>query len=352
MPRVWAPILVFAVLVLIPAGMLFAVLATTKDEIPELVPDLAAIEVSPTRTIVTGRQPVNLEVSWTPGPVLRAPNWNGIVTDVQARPGTVFGPGSAVVSVSGITRLFVSGPLPFYRNLQLGDSGQDVQLLQTLLHTLGYAEDLETDGSFGVDTRAAVRSLSVALGHPRPQDVFDHSWFLWSPTSDFIAHEIHVEVGEQTIPPGDPVVSGRPVVATGRTVNLDGSSLKLSGRWVFVVDGLRFSISESGDLGADGLGHLTKTLESNTQAIGGTIELTEPLVAVSLPVGAVVLGHDAETCIYVAVGDRYQPEQVDVAAGSPGTVEVVSPLGPDLVVVANPGAVIEKPDCSASISDS
>ena len=80
-----------------------------------------------------------------------------IVTGLGTRIGDSLAPGAVVTWVNGRPIFAIVGAFPLYRNLVLGDSGPDMEMLQEALNGLGC--DIAVDGSFGGATAACVTSL-------------------------------------------------------------------------------------------------------------------------------------------------------------------------------------------------
>lgn len=73
---------------------------------------------------------------------------------------------SAIIEISGRPVVALPGGVVAYRDIGLGDSGDDVEQLQAGLESCGY--EVEPDGKFGARTAAAVRALYVTAGYEPP----------------------------------------------------------------------------------------------------------------------------------------------------------------------------------------
>jgi peptidoglycan hydrolase-like protein with peptidoglycan-binding domain len=87
----------------------------------------------------------------------------GVVTSVSVEPGSVVAAGDPLYSVDLRPVVVAQGDVPMFRSLGLRDEGPDVAQLQELLSELGFYEG-ETDGSFGVSTRTAVKAWQDSVG--------------------------------------------------------------------------------------------------------------------------------------------------------------------------------------------
>lgn len=89
-----------------------------------------------------------------------------VVTAVPVVANQEVAPGDIVLEMSGRPVILLQGAVPFYRDLQPGDHGDDVARLQQSLTAIGY--DLAPDGEYGPATAAAVERLYADRGYEAP----------------------------------------------------------------------------------------------------------------------------------------------------------------------------------------
>lgn len=85
---------------------------------------------------------------------------SGRVTRVWVSTGSVLRSGDRVLEIDGRPMVAIEATRPFWRDLELGQSGLDVTSLQEVLHAAGYLA-VEPDGEFGASTRSALRAWQV-----------------------------------------------------------------------------------------------------------------------------------------------------------------------------------------------
>ncbi|AUG78591.1 Peptidoglycan binding domain-containing protein [Kitasatospora sp. MMS16-BH015] len=88
-----------------------------------------------------------------------------VVTKVKVSSGESLEPGRQLFEVSGRPVFTLSGPLPAYRDLRTGATGEDVAQLQHALATLGRSSAPDRSGTFGPGTERAVTALYKSLGY-------------------------------------------------------------------------------------------------------------------------------------------------------------------------------------------
>jgi peptidoglycan hydrolase-like protein with peptidoglycan-binding domain len=92
-----------------------------------------------------------------------------IVTKIYRTSGSYVGQGMVILEVAGQPFFVLQGTVPAYRNLEPGESGEDVSELQEDLGSLGYGLGSDTLGDFGPGTSAAVDAYYQAIGYTAPQ---------------------------------------------------------------------------------------------------------------------------------------------------------------------------------------
>jgi hypothetical protein len=90
-----------------------------------------------------------------------------VVTVQKTAPDELIGPGDVVAEVSGRPVFAVPPGMPFYRNLDLGAEGADVDALQGFLGATGHFEG-KASGEFDPRTLAGLRSLYEDAGYGLP----------------------------------------------------------------------------------------------------------------------------------------------------------------------------------------
>jgi HlyD family secretion protein len=87
-----------------------------------------------------------------------------VVTRMRVGTGQEFAAGSVLIEVAGRPLIALAGPIPAYRDLRPGMSGDDVAQLQKSLRQLGHGPQ-RADGVFGTGTKTALTNLYNELGY-------------------------------------------------------------------------------------------------------------------------------------------------------------------------------------------
>jgi peptidoglycan hydrolase-like protein with peptidoglycan-binding domain len=91
-----------------------------------------------------------------------------VVTKIFRPAGSQVTAGNVIVEVAGQPLFAFQGSVPAYRNLAPGESGTDVDQLQSGLQSLGYSTGSDAAGVFGAGTQAAVAAYYQAIGYSVP----------------------------------------------------------------------------------------------------------------------------------------------------------------------------------------
>lgn len=270
------------------------------------------------------RRPVGIELRWTPGTDLIAPAWNGVVVKVLAGVGTEVTNGTPLLVVDGVTRVAAATTEPFYRMLELGAVGTDVQDLNAFLRSRSFAAP--ESNLFTRQTLSAVRSFAAAIGVPSASRVssFDPAWVIFLPTAGTIA-ESHALLGAPAIGPGEPVFGlapslveaalVTPVASSGGTENpdqkdenkaLDPTATALPDESLSVGD-VALKLTKARQYLADeSLPVLAKQVPANTRTVSAVLTLSLKADQWLVPAPAVILDANGVACVHVAEGDSYR----------------------------------------------
>jgi len=139
------------------------------DAAPPPPPDIdVEIEQRPLLEAVTLRGEVVPTSLWEIGlPAGRPTDAPPPVVTGLPRPGDHISAGGAVAWIADRPLIALPMEIPLYRELTVGDRGEDVRRLQVALTEAGF--DLEADGRFGPATRRALTSLYEAVGVKPPR---------------------------------------------------------------------------------------------------------------------------------------------------------------------------------------
>ncbi|MBI5949281.1 MAG: hypothetical protein HY875_14180 [Chloroflexi bacterium] len=332
-----------AALLWLRAGTGDAIDAVDSHALPQVVPAVA-------RTILDDRR-IIATLTTTEGKTVRAPQWTGTVTEVAVEPGGQVVSGQRLATISGVARLGVASPQPFYRRLQQGDSGTDVAALNGVLTGLGYLAAVPAEATqFTPATTQAVRLLEQDLGIGAPTGVFDAAWFAWLPVTPFAIGDFVLEVGAPAPPVGsiiakEPPKLARVVVAPanpGEALALDPAV-----KWVLVVGTEQFGVNPATlEVDAAALPRLQKLMKPKSDRIDGILQRAVPLQAAAIPSTAVSVGPQGQLCAWLpeATGG-YRARPLTIAGARGGVTNITDGVAAGQEVLANPAEVLESTVC-------
>lgn len=108
-----------------------------------------------------------------------------IVTRIFLGPGATVHVGQPILEVAGRPIFVFQGTYPAYRDLSPGETGPDVDQLQSNLQVLGYSTGADASGVFGPGTSAAVAAFYRNLGYTPPPAGGPKSHGAMVPLSEF-----------------------------------------------------------------------------------------------------------------------------------------------------------------------
>ncbi|MFI2754765.1 peptidoglycan-binding protein [Cellulomonas sp. P22] len=313
MRRVLAMVLLLAV---VAAG---AWVAATRLESPDQVaaradpPDPSPVVAALTRGYLHG--PVSLAMTAAHEQVVAVMSpsaLTGVVTANTRLAGDTLASGSVLLRVNGRPVFVLSGGFALFRDIQPGDSGDDVAAVQEGLVAAGYSIGRDRSGTYGAGTQAAVRKMYRAAGYTAPPAA--------APPTDAAAAAD--PAAPDPVPAASPTASAGPVVLRGEVVMLGGLPATIQ------------SVAPVGaELGAD---TTLVTLGS------GSVVLSASVPTASL--GALALGASGEFSDDAGTTGAATVTAMSRAAGGESTTVVATPsvgvtIGkPYLLSIANPAA--------------
>jgi peptidoglycan hydrolase-like protein with peptidoglycan-binding domain len=284
-----------------------------------LQPPATASTFPVSQTAFDDARPVALTASRDAATTLAAPV-AGRVTRYDCAPGGEVVSGTSPLSVDGVPVLALATATPLWRDLSIGDAGEDVSALQHELTRLGHPV-----GASGKVDRATLRAFAAArtaagaAAEPATQVPTVH--VLWLPASTVAVEDCPAATGS-TVEVGDEIAT---VPGTLTSVSIiDVPTDLLPGPRLLTVDGTGVPVDPAAPITDPavlatlaGLPSLQPAGEE-TEPPTGRLALTDP-IEVSVVPPASVVGDGILSCV--------------VAAGRPHNVRVVgSELGQSFVV--------------------
>lgn len=240
-------------------------------------------------------RPVQLTIAQAPPTQVRT-GVSGIVTESSCVVGDVVKSGRHTFSVDGSPLVNLSTTVPFWRDLRDGDSGVDVDALQTELRRLG--QDVRIDGEVGPETLnavAAIRGLDEV-------DQFEMSAFVWLPAPALEVRQCEALRGAQ-VGSGGSLMS---VDGSVPTVNVMGLPIEaLPGERTLLVDGDEFQLAAMTITDESEIRRLVESpafrdarkIDEQTW-LEATVVLSAPARVLSVPPSAVVTAISGQACVF------------------------------------------------------
>lgn len=273
---------------------------------------------------------------------------SGLVTSTACVPGREAISGTSALSVNDQPLIYLATSRPVWRDLIVGDRGQDVEALQAELNRLGYA--VTVDGAFGRSTLAAAVLMARKAG-----DDSARSWtgvpasaIVWLPAPSVLVETcdaplgatVEAGTGVATLPralasaavkplPSQVMAGGRVVVAGDLTLPVDSNgTISSSEDLIKLAQSSAYRAFLDGQMGA-GPGPAPQTLgtsNSSGSAISVEYRLAEALDVFSVPAAAVYDVKGSQACV------------MSEGSGIPVTI-ADSQLGQTLIVPDKPQVV-------------
>lgn len=298
---------------------------------------------------------VRLTLTHEEGEALTSPA-AGRLTTFACEEGQTLASGQIAASINGESILALATSIPPYRDLAVGDQGEDVRALQQALAELGYS--IRPDGHMGEYT---LRLLTTLLDGSKTatHESIASSRLLWLPSARITVAECLAGVGAQ-------METTTPLMRLpGRITSAQLSELPSQyapGARVLTVPGIDTplavgegqSIPEE-QLGTLGAADLSSAEQSASSAGAGSSDngtgaatrslqvrwlLAEPISAVSLPPSALYQLSDRQACLQSPDGEPYPVTVVgshlgatlvtlDSSAGAAASLPTQATLNPD-----------------------
>ncbi|MDY0911518.1 hypothetical protein [Rathayibacter festucae] len=334
-------LVVLAAVVLAGAGVAIALTVTATPEVPPSVafPTSAPAEFEPTAQSTVDARAVKITVEQGAREQLQVRR-SGTITALDCAPGTAIDSWGSVLAVDGSRLLSIATTTPLYRDLRVGDIGDDVRALQNELRRLGHA--VRADGVLGQTSVKLIDTRLRELGAATEPDVIARESLVWLPSPTAQAAGCSVELGT-TVESGAAIAELESPM-TAAAVDpvpadlLPGERIALVAEHRLAVDGLG-AIRSAEDLrllrssaefeqavraAVSGAGGGASTVGSTASVVlDATLELAQPIETWAVPPAAIYSLQGRHGCV--------------LAGGEAVAVEVMaSELGKSFVRFASP----------------
>jgi hypothetical protein len=262
----------------------------------------------------------------------------GTLTESICLGGGALRSGHRVAAVDGVPVIGMSTRVPLWRDLAVGDTGDDVVAVKDELTRLGYP----VSAGPRLDRRTA-RSIGVFLDERgrstvRGESTLPLAALAWLPSAEVVASDCPVAVGSLVVD-GDALADLRPS-AVGVRAPIGGTTVV--GARIVTVGSVSMTVDDSGAVTDPAeLSALTSTEEfaaftaDPASVLSGRLTLAEPLPVIRVPSSALYDERDdGGACV---VGDDH-PVAVTVVASALGQTLVVPAADVDGVSITGEGA--------------
>ncbi|MCL2090578.1 MAG: hypothetical protein FWH11_05055 [Micrococcales bacterium] len=273
----------------------------TRSPVPDALrpgKDLSLVPV--TERAYDDARTVHVTVTSEPARDLTSPT-SGRVSSITCAPGDEVASGSSVLAVDGAGLLALATAVPPWRDLRVGDKGEDVAALNAELARLGFGapvSDTVTQGTVRAYQKAA-KAAGAAL--PTASKI-TASAILWLPMAQ-------VQIGQCPAQLGDTVAVGEPLLTLvpghgARVTALPTDAFP--GERVLVVDGTLVPVGGDGEVSDPQalVVILTSNLyaeanpdEDGTRQLSVSWALADPATVLVVPPGSVVGAGTQHTCV-------------------------------------------------------
>lgn len=241
---------------------------------------------------------------------------SGIVTSVEISPGAELHSGTPLMRVDGVLVLAYAGPAPFYRDLQRGAKGEDVDNLTQLLVSLGFLNPSSQGSQYNRAVSGAVEALQQSLG-ASVDGVFKLSYVAYIPSDPLVVSTVDVLV-DDVVTSGDAILSAITAPSslafaiTGspdkRPTLPPGPILLTIGDEGIELESLEITIEQRTQIYAvleaatgSGTALTVDRSEDGSRAVfsGAFLSAAQPVEVGVVPSSALFLAEDSTTCLFV-----------------------------------------------------
>jgi len=224
----------------------------------------------------------------------------GRVSAFSCQPGGLFISGGTNISVEGDRLLNLATTVPLWRDLRVGDKGEDVLALHEELARLGYPA--EPTDKVNRQTLLSVIELFREAGESSfTTSTVPMSRFIWLPDSEVTTRNCNISLGS-LVTAGQEIVSLPGSLLAAQLVRLPERAV--SGERTLMIDGVSVPVDSEGKVAdAEGLVTISRSaayaqaLRAELSSINGIYVLTEPPTISVIPPGSLYKIEGETACV-------------------------------------------------------
>lgn len=311
----------------------------------------------------TVQRPIGIAIQWTPEANAFAPPWSGVTQEVHVKVGETLANRQTVVAIAGLKRLAMISESPLYRNLEIGDSGPDVQQLNDFLEVPANAS--MNRERITPATLREIRKFAAEIGVKSPEvvDFFDRSWVIFVPQNSLTVKSMNLAVGAPAPSEGTAILEFEPRIMSASLIdpleverlqrgatqqNSGGESeptneslasdveTDIATSKVQLEEGVKLLIANTpievslpgrNRIAEKGLSSLENLVEDRPAAIRGVTE-SENTAQWTVPAAAIITDNSGQRCVFVRVveDESTVSKRVDVVGSARGKAEINADL--------------------------
>lgn len=242
-------------------------------------------QFSPASMTFDDAQKVNLNVVAQASASLLSPS-SGTLTRLDCSQGASLASGKSMLSIDGAPKVVLATSVPLWRDLKVGDTGQDVEAIQVELSRLGFATAIDT--KFGSRTLDAYNKLLQSNDIPK-QDAVNLDTLIWLPAPTVSVAKCDASLGDR-VTAGEKLIE--PQSTDTRVQVASAGNDSVAGERVLEIGGVTVPIDASGaglvpTIAIPSTDPQSDPSSDQSKQLTGVLRLKNPVEALSVPPGSI-----------------------------------------------------------------
>lgn len=270
----------------------------------------------------TFQRAVDVTLTFAPAIEVKA-SAEGIVTQLDVKPGDVVASGSLLGSVDGAPIKALVSASPLFRDLSLGLRGPDVGVIAGYLNAVGFLTKVEGVDTFGLQLARAVRRYQTTYGF-LPDGIFRQTYVAFVPPAASTIDILEVHVGDAVggrwpffkataLPYSVSIrssseqsslseLANAPLEFRAGSLSTSLTSLHPVGEELVNISALLSKAADAGDVSQSGAD------PSSQGYSGGSLRLANPFKVGAVPVAAIYTAPKGALCVFAEKSNSSDPK--------------------------------------------